>query len=57
MDYIFTVAKAKNLLENTKMSIKEIAMELHFPEQFSFRKYFKQHVGIPPKQYRKSQSE
>lgn len=53
----FTVAKAKNLLDNTKMSIKEIAMELHFPEQFSFRKYFKQHAGIPPKQYRKSQNE
>ena len=45
------------MLENTKMSIKEIAMELHFPEQFSFRKYFKQHAGIPPKQYRKSQNE
>ena len=53
----FTIAKAKNLLENTKMSIKEIAMELHFPEQFSFRKYFKQYVGIPPKKYRKSLSE
>ena len=53
----FTIAKAKNMLENTKMSIKEIAMELHFPEQFSFRKYFKQHAGIPPKQYRKSQNE
>lgn len=51
----FTIAMAKNLLENTKMSIKEIATELNFPEQFTFRKYFKQHAGIPPKMYRKLQ--
>lgn len=50
----FTIAMAKNLLENTKMSIKEIASELHFPEQFTFRKYFKQHAGVPPKLYRSS---
>jgi AraC-like DNA-binding protein len=26
---------------------------LGFPEQFTFRKYFKQHTGISPKSFRK----
>ena len=47
-----TVVNAKLLLEHTDMSIKSIADELHFPEQFTFRKFFKLHVGIPPKEYR-----
>lgn len=47
-----TIVNAKLLLEKSKKSIKEIASELNFPEQFTFRKYFKQYVGIPPKQYR-----
>lgn len=48
-----TVTYAKMLLERTDMSIKEIAAELNFPEQFTFRKYFRQNVGIPPKEYRR----
>ena len=47
-----TIVQAKLLLEKTKKNIKEIAAELNFPEQFTFRKYFKQHVGIAPKEYR-----
>ena len=47
-----TISHAKLQLEKTQKSIKEIASELNFPEQFTFRKYFKQYVGIPPKQYR-----
>ena len=49
-----TIVNAKLLLEKSQKSIKEIAGELNFPEQFTFRKYFKQYVGIPPKQYRLS---
>lgn len=48
-----TISYAKLLLEKTDKSIKEIASELNFPEQFTFRKYFKQHAGISPKEYRK----
>ncbi len=48
-----TIGQAKLMLENTSMSIKEIASELRFPEQFTFRKYFKQYTGIPPKEWRK----
>lgn len=47
-----TLLQAKILLQKTKKSIKEISADLNFPEQFTFRKYFKQHTGIPPKEYR-----
>lgn len=47
-----TISHAKLQLEKTQKSIKDIASELNFPEQFTFRKYFKQYVGVPPKQYR-----
>lgn len=51
---LFTMTLARNMLENTTMSIKEIASELNFPEQFTFRKYFKLHAGLSPKDYRLS---
>lgn len=47
-----TVTYAKFLLERSAKSIKEIAQQLNFPEQFTFRKYFKQHAGMSPKEYR-----
>ena len=49
---LFTITNAKNLLEKSDLRIKEIAEELHFPEQFTFRKYFKRHTGISPKEFR-----
>lgn len=55
LDWIIqiTIEQAKLLLERSKKSVKEVASELNFPEQFTFRKYFKQHVGMPPKEYRR----
>lgn len=47
-----TTTYAKRLLEERDKSIKQIAAELNFPEQFTFRKYFKQYTGISPKEYR-----
>ena len=47
-----TTTYAKLLLEQTNKSIKEIANELNFPEQFTFRKYFKRYAGISPTDYR-----
>ena len=49
-----TTTYAKLLLEQTDKSIKEIAQELNFPEQFTFRKYFKRHAGISPTAYRRA---
>lgn len=48
----FTIAHAKTLLSQTTKSIKEIASVMNFPEQYTFRKYFKQHTGIAPTAYR-----
>ena len=41
------------LLKNTSKSIKEIAQEMHFPNQSFLGKYFKEHVGVSPSEYRK----
>jgi AraC family transcriptional regulator, transcriptional activator of pobA len=43
---------AKNMLEHTQDSVKEIADRLNFPNQSFFGKYFKQYVGVSPKDYR-----
>ena len=47
-----TTTYAKLLLEQTDKSIKEIANALNFPEQFTFRKYFKRYAGMSPTDYR-----
>jgi len=47
------ITEAKRLLEGSDLSIKEIANQLNFPTQSFFGKYFKQYVGISPKEYRK----
>ena len=47
------ITEAKQLLEGSDLSIKEIANRLNFPTQSFFGKYFKQYVGVSPKEYRK----
>lgn len=47
-----TMVNAKMLLKQADISIKEVAAKMNFPEQFTFRKYFKQHEGISPSEYR-----
>ena len=49
----YTVSQAKALLLQPGLSIKEIASRLGFPEQFTFRKYFKTYTGVSPTEYRK----
>ena len=48
----YVILEAKTLLSSTKLSIQEIADQLNFSNQSFFGKYFKQHVGMPPRQYR-----
>ncbi|MGM9760016.1 MAG: AraC family transcriptional regulator [Parabacteroides sp.] len=48
------VAEAKRYLEVTDLSIKEVSVALNFPNQSFFGKYFKQHVGMSPYDYRRS---
>ena len=55
MDWIitYTIGQAKHLLSQTTLSIKEISERLGFPEQFTFRKYFKTHTGLSPTDFRR----
>lgn len=49
--YILTELRVQ--LKDTMKSIKEIAEDLHFPNQSSLGKFFKEHVGVSPSAYRK----
>lgn len=51
---MFTVLQARHYLQQTKLSIKEIAYKLHFPDQSVFGRYFKKHCGVSPTEYRNS---
>lgn len=51
----YTIGQAKHLLSQTSLSVKEISERLGFPEQFSFRKYFKTHAGISPTEFRRKE--
>ena len=48
----YVVLEAKTLLSSTNFSIQEISDQLNFSNQSFFGKYFKQHVGMSPRQYR-----
>lgn len=48
---LVTINQAKNLLRQPDIMVKQVADELEFPEQFTFRKYFKTHTGLSPTEY------
>lgn len=50
---IYVVREIRILLRNTSKSIKEITDELNFPSQSFLGKYFKERIGMSPKEYRK----
>lgn len=54
LDWIndYVVLEAKMMLRYTVMTIQEISNSLNFSTQSAFGKYFKQQVGVGPKQYR-----
>ena len=47
-----TICEIKSLLSNTDMSIKEIATALHFEDMPYMCRYFRQHAGLSPMEYR-----
>ena len=51
---LYTTLEIRLLLRHTSMSIKEIADELHFGTQSSLGKFFREHVGISPSNYRQT---
>lgn len=48
------ILEAKKMLHLTYKSIKEIAQELNFEDEFYFSRYFKKNVGVSPTSYRKN---
>ena len=53
IDY-YIILELRVQLRNTVKNVKVIAEELHFPNQSFLGKFFKDHVGMSPSQYRKS---
>lgn len=53
IDY-YVMLEIRVMLKNSKMSIKQIAEELNFPNQSSLGKYFKEHYGTSPSHFRRS---
>lgn len=49
----FTILQAQHHLQLGKLSVKEIACRLHFPDQSVFGRYFRKHCGVSPSEYRK----
>lgn len=49
----FTMLHAQRQLLCTKLSVKEIACRLNFPDQSVFGRYFKKNSGVSPSEYRK----
>lgn len=49
----YVVIELRVMLKNSTKSIKQITEEMNFPNQSFLGKYFKEHVGMSPSQYRK----
>ena len=47
-----TMTFARQYLENSDMSLKQISDQLNFPDQSTFGRYFKQREGCSPSEYR-----
>ncbi len=50
----YVVMELRVQLKNSRKSIKQIAQEMNFPNQSFLGKYFKEHVGMSPTEYRRS---
>ena len=50
----FVIVEAKNMLKYSDLSIKAIVLELNFPNQTTFYRFFKAQTGQTPSDYRKS---
>ena len=48
----YVTLQLRVILKNTTLSIKDVAKEMNFPNQSFLGKYFKEHVGMSPSEYR-----
>ena len=51
------IEKAKFLMLQSNLTLKEISDKLNFPDQSSFGRFFKSNTGRSPKEYRKKLTE
>ncbi|MGN0281386.1 MAG: helix-turn-helix domain-containing protein [Prevotella sp.] len=49
----YVTLEIRVLLKTSALSVREIAEELHFPNQSFLGKFFREHVGVSPTAYRK----
>lgn len=47
------IAEAKYLMRQPGKTINQVALEMNFPDQSTFGKFFKRHTGISPVEYKK----
>ena len=50
----YVVIELRVMLKNSTKSIKQITEEMNFPNQSFLGKYFKEHVGMSPSEFRRS---
>ena len=50
----YVMLEIRVLLKSTTKSMKEITKAINFPNQSFFGKYFRDHMGMTPSEYRKS---
>ena len=50
----YVIMELRVQIKNSRKSIKQIAMDMNFPSQSFMGKYFKEHVGMSPTEYRRS---
>lgn len=50
----YVLLELRVMLKNSTKSIKDITQEMNFPNQSFLGKYFKEHVGMSPSEYRRS---
>lgn len=48
----YLLIEAKALLKTTDLTIQQISVQLNFPSQSHFGKYFKNHTKLSPKEYK-----
>ena len=48
----YVILAAKVMLRSNAITIQEVSVALNFPNQSFFGKFFKQHVGVSPREYR-----
>lgn len=48
----YVILAAKVMLRSSSNTVQEVSVALNFPNQSFFGKFFKQHVGVSPREYR-----